>query len=106
MLERIKAVVGELSNPDWKKREQAAGQLRALGQGAISVLKDLRAGQPPETQKLIDTILKNLEQDRVAAQKAAAAKTAPAAAPQGGMIGQPQFDGPIQVQQELRVMDR
>jgi hypothetical protein len=88
MLQRIKAIVGELSNPDWKKRERAAEQLRTLGQGAAGVLKDLRGSQAPEAQKLIDTILKTLEQERAAAAKAA------------GQTAAPPLQVPIQMQEE------
>jgi hypothetical protein len=111
MLERIKSVVAELSNPDWKTRERAAGQLRALGQCTVGVLKQLRDGQPPEAQKQIDTILKALEQDKIAAQKAAAAKSAPQGQQGGAQFVLPaDFDGPVQqpmqVQQQLRMIDR
>lgn len=64
MVQRIKSIVAELSNPDWKKRDRAAQQLKALGPGAANELKKLRDGQPPEGQKQIDTILKVMEKEK------------------------------------------
>lgn len=104
LLARIKGIVAELSNPDWKTRERAAGQLRKFGPGAIGVLKEMRDGQPPEAQKLIDTILKSLEQERVAAQKAASEKQNPA--PAAPAMNQGIFEGGQQQQgAQFRMME-
>jgi hypothetical protein len=67
MVERIKAVVLELSHPDWKHRDRAAEQLLGVGPAASAVLKAMRDGQPPEAQKAIDDLLKKYEQARRAA---------------------------------------
>lgn len=64
MVEQIRVIVDQLSDPDWKKRERAADQLRSIGSSAAVVLRQMRDGQPPETQKQIDTILKALENDK------------------------------------------
>jgi hypothetical protein len=98
MLERIRGIVGELSNTDWKKRDRAAEQLRSIGQGAAGVLKEMREGQSPEAQKQIDTILKALEKEKAAAAAAAVVQTV---AP--GQVQQAvDFDGPQQAQFQLR----
>ena len=66
LLDRIKSIVGELADPDWKHRDRAADQLRGLGPSVSSVLKKLKVSQPPEAQKQIDTILKGFEEARKA----------------------------------------
>lgn len=81
LLERIKATVRDLSNDDWKTRDRAAEQLRSLGQSAVAVLRPMRDGQPPEAQKMIDTILKALEGEKAAASKGAGGRPAAAAPP-------------------------
>ncbi len=64
MVEQIRTIVDQLSDPDWKKRERAADQLRSIGPSASVVLRQMRDGQPPETQKQIDTILKSIETEK------------------------------------------
>lgn len=61
MVERIKAVMKDLSAEDWRQRERAEQQLVAMGTSVIPVLKDLREGQPLEAQQRIDSILKSLD---------------------------------------------
>jgi hypothetical protein len=64
VLDRIKSIVAELADPDWKHRDRAADQLRGLGPPIAPVLKDLKVSQPPEAQKQIDAILKGFEDSR------------------------------------------
>ncbi len=66
VLDRIKSIVGELADPDWKHRDRAADQLRGLGPAVGPVLKKLKVSQPPEAQKQIDVILKGFEESRKA----------------------------------------
>lgn len=61
MVDRIKTVVKDLSVEDWRQRERAEQQLTAMGTSVISVIKELREGQPLEAQQRIDSILKSLE---------------------------------------------
>jgi len=73
MVEQIRAIVEQLSDPDWKKREEAARQLQSLGISAVRVLRELRDGQPPEAQKQIDTILKSIADADAARQQSGGA---------------------------------
>jgi hypothetical protein len=66
LLDRIKSIVAELADPDWKHRDRAADQLRSLGPAVGSVLKKLKVSQSPEAQKQIDSILKGFEEARKA----------------------------------------
>jgi hypothetical protein len=78
MIDRIKAVVADLNADDWKQRDRAEASLVGIGPIAISVLKELRGGQPPEAQQRIDSIVKELEKQRDGA-RGSAPKPAPAA---------------------------
>jgi hypothetical protein len=69
LLDRIKSIVGELADPDWKHRDRAADQLRGLGPSVGPVLKKLKVSQPPEAQKQIDSILKGFEEARKARER-------------------------------------
>ncbi|WP_428938740.1 hypothetical protein [Fontivita pretiosa] len=73
MVDRIKAIVAELSADDWRTRERAEAQLVSMGSGVISVLKELAPAQPPEAQQRIESVLKQLEKSRDAAGAGAAA---------------------------------
>jgi hypothetical protein len=64
MVKRIGEIVKQLDDPDWKKRDRAADQLRSLGQAAVGVLRTMRDNQPAETRQQIDTILKALEREK------------------------------------------
>ena len=77
MVDQIKLVLKDLTAPDWKKRDRAAGQLRSIGPAAIAVLKELRQSEPAAAQQLIDGIIKDLE-------KEAAPATPPATPGNGG----------------------
>jgi hypothetical protein len=57
MVERVKAAVAELNAEDWKQRDRAEAELKAMGPVVAPVLKSLRAAQPPEAQQRIDQIL-------------------------------------------------
>jgi hypothetical protein len=61
VIEKIKAIVLELSADDFKQRERAEQQLVAMGSVVSSVLKEMSASQPPEAQQRIESILKQLE---------------------------------------------
>jgi hypothetical protein len=67
MVDRIRAVVLELGNTEWKRRDRAVAQLLALGPSAASVLKSLRDGQPQEAQNAIDDLLKKFKDAKQAA---------------------------------------
>jgi hypothetical protein len=60
MIEKIKALVANLSADDWKVRDQTESALVALGPPVMRVLKDVRSSQPPEAQARIDDIFKQL----------------------------------------------
>jgi hypothetical protein len=60
MVERIKAVVTQLSAEDWQQREQAEKQLVTMGPVVASVLREMLPTQPPEAQQRIESILKQL----------------------------------------------
>lgn len=77
MVERIKAVVADLNADDWRQRDRAEAALTAMGPVAISILKKIRADQPPEAQQRIDSIVKELEKQRDGP-KGSGAKTPPA----------------------------
>lgn len=57
MVEKIKATVAQLNADDWKARDRAEAELTSMGPVVISVLKQLRAAQPPEAQQRIDQVL-------------------------------------------------
>jgi hypothetical protein len=73
MIDKIKASVTDLSADDWKARDQAEATLVAMGTPVISVLKDLRASQPPEAQERIDAVLKQLANPSSSSDKSPAA---------------------------------
>jgi hypothetical protein len=73
MMNQIKLVVAELNAEDWKQRDRAEVTLIAMGPVAIGILKELRAGQPPEAQQRIDSIVKELDKQR-ASEKSSAPK--------------------------------
>jgi hypothetical protein len=56
-VERITQLVAELSSTDWSARDRAEAQLISMGNGVVSVLRNLQGSQPPEAQQRIDTIL-------------------------------------------------
>jgi hypothetical protein len=60
MIEKIKTTVGLLNSDDWKQRDKAEAELTAMGPVVLSVLKQMRATQPPEAQQRIDQILANV----------------------------------------------
>ncbi len=89
MEEKIKAVIKDLNSEDWKVRDRADASLVSMGTVAISTLKRLRAGEPPEAQKHISDILLELEKQKAKDTPKAAAggttatdPTLPNAAPQ------------------------
>ncbi|HLL88603.1 MAG TPA: hypothetical protein VK324_04820, partial [Tepidisphaeraceae bacterium] len=61
VLERIRAVVAELSADDWKQRDRAEAQLVGLGPSVGGVLRQLRATVPAEAQQRIDAVLQQLD---------------------------------------------
>ena len=61
ILDRIKAIVGDLNADDWKQRDEAEHQLVKIGPGVIVTLKEMRDKQPPEAQQRIDSVLKQLQ---------------------------------------------
>lgn len=60
VVDRIRAVAGDLASPDWRRRDRATDALLRFGPGAAAVLKSVRADQPPEGQKAIDALLEQL----------------------------------------------
>jgi hypothetical protein len=60
MVDKIKSAVSQLNADDWKVRDRAEAELTSMGPVVISVLKELRASQPPEAQQRIDQILANV----------------------------------------------
>lgn len=60
MVERIRAVVADLSAEDWKQRERAEQQLVQMGPVVTGVLRELLPAQPPEAQQRIESILKQV----------------------------------------------
>ncbi|HEY7086677.1 MAG TPA: hypothetical protein VH518_01230, partial [Tepidisphaeraceae bacterium] len=67
MITKIKSIVTDLSADDFKQRERAEQQLVAMGTSVMSVLKEMSSSQPPEAQQRIESILKQLEKKRTAA---------------------------------------
>ena len=62
MIEKIKSIVqNDLTNEDFHVRDHARNELLNLGPAVASILKQIRENQPPEAQKSIDLILKELE---------------------------------------------
>ena len=99
MVEQIKATIARLNADDWKERDRAEAQLVAMGPVAIGTLKKLRAGQPPEAQQRIDSVIKQLEKQK-ATQKASGG-------PGSNGVGQPVAPEPPQVQfQAVQAFDR
>jgi hypothetical protein len=82
-MRQIKAAVAELAAKDWKRRDRAADQLLHLGPGIAGVLKSLRPEQPPEGQKSIDVLVKQLEDARKAAKAPPPPPMAAPVAPNG-----------------------
>jgi hypothetical protein len=78
MVDRIKTIVADLNADDWKQRDRAEASLSAMGPVAISVLKEVRGSQPPESQQRIDKIVKDLEKQRDGA-RGSSTKAAPGA---------------------------
>lgn len=70
MMERIKAIVSDLSAQDWRARDRAEAQIVNIGPVSIAMLKQLRDAQPPEAQARLDALLKKLEETRKTEQKA------------------------------------
>jgi hypothetical protein len=64
MLERIRAVVAELSADDWKQRDRAEAQLMAMGPSVAGVLRQMRGGLAAEPQQRIDAVLKQFEKNK------------------------------------------
>jgi hypothetical protein len=64
MMDKIREMVTALNSDDWKDRDRAQAALIGMGPVAENVLRQLRAGQPAETQKSIDLILQKLEDQR------------------------------------------
>jgi hypothetical protein len=64
MVEKIKAAVAQLNADDWKVRDRAEAELTSMGAVVVSVLKEMRATQPPEAQQRIDQILANVAKKR------------------------------------------
>ena len=79
MLEKITAIVTDLSADDWKQRDRAQAQLLSMGPVAAAALKDLRSKQPPEGQKGIDIVLQKFDEQR---KKDKPAGSAPEVSPQ------------------------
>lgn len=61
MVDRIKAVVAELSAEDWKQRERAEAQLVTMGSSVVPILRELSGTLSLEAQQRIDSVLKQLE---------------------------------------------
>ena len=74
---RIKEVVEQLDDDDWKVRDRAAAQLESMGRGAAAVLKSLREGQPPEVRQRIDQILAALNPETAPPAQAPAQQARP-----------------------------
>ena len=64
MTQQIKAIVGNLAADDWKQRDQAQGQLAAMGPMISGTLKQMLAAQPPEAQQRIEAVLKQFADQR------------------------------------------
>ena len=61
IVDRVKQIVAKLNADEQKERDEAQKQLIDMGQPIVSVLQQLRAGQPPEAQQRIDTVLQALK---------------------------------------------
>jgi hypothetical protein len=57
---RIHAIAKDLDADEWNVRERAQSQILSIGPPAISVLKQLRPGQPAEARQRIDLMLQAL----------------------------------------------
>jgi len=79
MLDRIRAAIQDLSDPDWKRRDRAASVLTRMGPVVEGPLNELRVNQSEEAQRSIDNILKELEKQRQ--QKPGAAAVVPVPVP-------------------------
>ena len=79
MIEKIREVIADLNADDWKKRDRAQATLVNMGPVATSILKKLRDSQPPEAQQRIDTVLKELERQKVDPRTAGAVAPLPPA---------------------------
>jgi hypothetical protein len=79
MMDRIRAAIKDLSDPDWKRRDRAASVLTRMGPVVEGPLNEMRINQPEEAQRSIDNILSELEKQRQ--QKPAAATPAPSPVP-------------------------
>jgi hypothetical protein len=66
MVERVKAVVADLSADDWKQRERAEAQLVEMGPVIKGVLKQIAGSAPPEAQHRIDSVLREFEKKTAA----------------------------------------
>lgn len=58
---RVRALVAQLNDDDFKVREAAQLQLLASGRSIVPVLKEVRGSQPIEAQQRIDAIVGQLE---------------------------------------------
>ncbi len=88
MLDRIRAAIKDLSDPDWKRRDRAAALLTSMGPVVAGSLVELRVNQPEEAQRSIDNILKELEKQRQQ-------KPASSAAPASSVVPVPQIGAVI-----------
>ena len=70
MVEKVKGIVEKLNADDWKARDEAQKQLTAMGPPIAPLLKQLRPGQPPESQQRIDDVLQALKGPRPGATNA------------------------------------
>jgi hypothetical protein len=81
MLERIRAAIKDLSDPDWKRRDRAASVLTRMGTVVEGPLNEMRVNQPEEAQRSIDNILSELEKQRKQKPTGAMPSAAPVAVP-------------------------
>ena len=61
MVDKIKSLVADLNNDDFKKRDAAEASIVGMGDVVIGTLKSLRDAQPPEGQQRIDSALAKLQ---------------------------------------------
>lgn len=61
MAERVKSLVSNLNDDDFKKREGAQIELIAAGAVVVPLLEELKPAQPPEAQQRIEQILIQLK---------------------------------------------
>jgi hypothetical protein len=59
-VEKIKSLVSDLNAGDWTQRQTAQASLISMGTAVLSVLRDMRADQPPEGKAGIDAVVKQL----------------------------------------------